>query len=90
MAPLLTPEAQQENLEKVASLGQRNRCPGAVERAPPTSLFPNFDCVNTGGPKGPGEPNTRDTPACFTQGPPPVPAGNTRKFQQITAADYTK
>nr|MBA2348922.1 MCE family protein [Solirubrobacterales bacterium] len=53
-------------------------------------MFPNFDCVNTGGPKGPGDPDTRGTPACFTQAPPSVPAGNTRKFPQITAADYSK
>ncbi len=53
-------------------------------------MFPNFDCVNTGGPKGPGAPDSSSTPACFTQAPPKVPAGNTRAFPQIVAADYTK
>ncbi len=53
MAPLLTPEAQQENLEKVASLGQRNRCPGAVERGSAYKPTPDYNCDITQVPLGP-------------------------------------
>lgn len=53
-------------------------------------MFPNFDCVSTGGPKGPGAVDSADTPSCYTQAAPPVPAGNTRKYPQIGAADYSK
>ena len=53
-------------------------------------MYPNFDCKNTGGPKGPGDPDSASTPSCFVQAPPLVPAGNTRAFPKIGAADYRK
>ncbi len=53
MTPLLTPEAQQENLKKVASLGQRNRCPGAVERGAAYKPTPDYNCDITQVPLGP-------------------------------------
>jgi phospholipid/cholesterol/gamma-HCH transport system substrate-binding protein len=53
MTPLLTPEAQQENLQNVASLGQRNRCPGAVERGAAYKPSPNYNCDITQVPLGP-------------------------------------
>jgi phospholipid/cholesterol/gamma-HCH transport system substrate-binding protein len=57
-------------------------------------IFANFDCDNTGK-GGNGEyltkqPNTRDIPSCWIARPPPVPAGNTRKFAHIERADYSK
>jgi phospholipid/cholesterol/gamma-HCH transport system substrate-binding protein len=57
-------------------------------------IFPNFDCYATGEP-GNGEymtklPDTNDKPSCFLAKPPPVPAGNTRLFPHIEAADYSK
>ncbi len=56
-------------------------------------IFPNFDCYATGEP-GNGEymtkvPDTSDKPSCFLAKPPPVPAGNTRLFPHIVAADYS-
>ncbi len=53
MTPLLTPEAQQQNLAKVASLGQRNRCPGAVERGSVWKPTPGYNCDATQVPIGP-------------------------------------
>jgi virulence factor Mce-like protein len=56
-------------------------------------MFANWDCANTGKP-GDGtyltaQPNTSDIPSCFLSKAPPVPAGNTRKFPHIEAADYS-
>ncbi len=53
MTPLLTPEAQQQNLENVASLGQRNRCPGAVERGAAYKPTPDYNCDLDQQPLGP-------------------------------------
>ena len=53
LTPLLTPEAQQANLAKVASLNQRNRCPGSVERGGAYKPTPDFNCDLTQVPLGP-------------------------------------
>lgn len=53
MTPLLTPEVQQQNLGKIASLGQRNRCPGAAERGSAYKPTPNYNCDITQVPLGP-------------------------------------
>ncbi|MCW3011764.1 MAG: hypothetical protein JWO90_2168 [Solirubrobacterales bacterium] len=53
MTPLLTPEAQQANLAKAASLNQRNRCPGAAERGAAYRPTPTYNCDPTQVPLGP-------------------------------------
>lgn len=68
--------------------------PGAIqgkERAR-RMIFPSFDCNNTGkGGDGTYQtkvPDTNDAPSCWVQPAPTVPAGNTRKYPRIEAADY--
>ncbi|MCW3010523.1 MAG: hypothetical protein JWO90_927 [Solirubrobacterales bacterium] len=53
-------------------------------------IFPNWDCLNTDGPRMTRTPNTSDTPSCWTQDAPAVPAGGTTKFPRIGAADYSR
>lgn len=53
MTPLLTPEAQQANLKGIASLGQRNRCPGAAERGSAYKPTPDYNCDLSQVPLGP-------------------------------------
>jgi len=53
MTPLLTPQAQQQNLKDAASLGQRNRCPGAIERGAAYKPTPDYNCDITQVPLGP-------------------------------------
>ncbi len=89
-------------METVAMYSDRKQVPSARGNAYmlPSSLsgperaqkmiYPNWDCINTGGPKMTLKPNTGDTPSCWTQEPAAVPLGNTRKFPIIGPADYTK
>ena len=52
LAPLLDPLAQQAHFEQVMSLGQRARCPGAVERGALWKPSPDFPCNASQGPLG--------------------------------------
>ncbi len=53
-------------------------------------MFPNWDCINTGGPRMTQTPNTSDTPSCWTQEKAQVPGVGTEKFPHVAAADYSK
>jgi virulence factor Mce-like protein len=53
-------------------------------------IFPSHDCNEVGGPRMTQVPDTMDTPSCFVQAAPPVPAGNTRPVPHVEAADYSK
>jgi virulence factor Mce-like protein len=53
-------------------------------------IFPSHDCNEVGGERMTKVPDTMDTPSCFVQPAPPVPAGNTRPVPHIEAADYSK
>jgi virulence factor Mce-like protein len=53
-------------------------------------IFPSHDCNEVGGPRMTKVPDTMDTPSCFIQPAPPVPAGNTRPVPHVEAADYSK
>jgi len=79
-----------------ASRGNSYLVPGGIqgkERAKPM-IFGNFDCNNTGA-GGDGTyqtpvPDTSEDPSCWVAPTPQVPAGNTRKYPHIEAADYSK
>jgi hypothetical protein len=50
--PILDPLLQQSSLKSLLSLGQRDRCPGSVERNSVWKPTPNFPCDETQVPLG--------------------------------------